>query len=113
MKFVSEEAFTDAVIDLAKMSGWLVHHDRGRMKAHIQGHAGFPDLVLVHPYRDAFSRPFRGRVIFAELKMPAKNLEEHQHEWIRALCMAQPLDVEVWRPDDWDKIVETLTGRRP
>lgn len=111
MKFASEEAFTNAVIDLARMAGWLVHHDRGRMKAHIQGNAGFPDLVMVHPYRGI--RPFLGRMIFAELKMPTKNLEADQYAWFRALSMAQPLDVEVWRPDDWDKIVETLTGRRP
>jgi hypothetical protein len=101
VKFRNERAFTDAIVDLAKMSGWLVHHDRGDMRQRIQGHAGFPDLVLVKPgtYRT---------VIFAELKMSNGKVTTDQYKWIYALggwCC-------VWRPVDWDRIVKTLTGQK-
>lgn len=106
MKFRNEEAFTNAVIDLARMSGWLVHHDRGAMLKHIQGDVGFPDLVLLHEKRS--------RLLFAELKAPKGELSEAQVEWINGLHLAAfDSYPRIWRPANWDEIVETLTGRRP
>jgi hypothetical protein len=95
VKFRNEQAFTDAVIDLATMYGWFVHHDRGRMKSHIQGHVGFPDLVLVR----------RGQILFRELKMPNGKTTPEQEGWLNQLAG------KVWRPADWDKIIDTLAGR--
>jgi len=52
---MKESYFQSQVIMLAKLHGWLVMHTRaveirpGVWKTPLQGHAGFPDLVLVHP----------------------------------------------------------------
>lgn len=95
MKFKNERAFTDAVIDLAKMGGWLVHHDRERQK--VQGHAGFPDLCLAR----------HGQVIFAELKIPGGRISNEQLAWGKHLGERFFL----WYPSDWDQITKTLVGK--
>ena len=51
MNFRNEQAFTDAVVDLAKMSGWMVMHMRGNTHRLIQGMAGYPDLTLARRAR--------------------------------------------------------------
>ena len=91
MKFASERHFTDAVVDLAKMTGRLVHHDR--MKQNVQGHPGFVDLVIAG----------RGRVLFWELKMPKGKLTQEQMNWLSRLPGARIL-----YPSDWEWIVEEL-----
>jgi len=119
----SEQELLDATIELAIHCRWAVHHDRparrsgGKWATAIQGHAGFPDLVLVR----------QGLVLFRELKGYSKTgrlgkLSPEQRDWARQL--AQPTDSDpawrgvgaplfaVWTPDDWDTlIVPTLTSR--
>lgn len=94
MKFANELAFTAAVIDLAKMGGWIVHHDREKQK--VQGHAGFPDLCMAR----------RGQTIFVELKMPRGIVSEEQLVWARNIGG----QFFLWHPDDWDEIVRELIG---
>lgn len=94
MKFRSEQAFTDAVIDLFKLYGWRVYHNRGDMRRRVQGHSGFPDLVLAR----------RGVVLFRELKMPRGHFQPGQQTWLAAL------DGKTWWPADWDEIVKTAIG---
>lgn len=131
----TEQELLDATIDLATHCRWSVHHDRparrsgARWATAIQGHAGFPDLVLAR----------RGVVLFRELKGYGKNgrigrLSSEQRDWARQLDVAgtswtglydlplidspnvpgghmMPL-FAVWTPDDWDPvIVPTLTTR--
>lgn len=117
MNFRNEEAFTDAVVDVARMAGWLVHHDRGKMLQHIQGDPGFPDLVLLDR---------RGqRLIFAELKMKSGVVSREQAEWMKRLSQLttprlekdevqyrREVEVHLWHPADWYDIVEILTHRR-
>jgi len=61
---MTEREFQQAVVQLARLMGWRVHHtrpaltQRGRWLTPIQGDAGFPDLVLCRP----------PRLILAELK---------------------------------------------
>ena len=96
---ISEAAFQDKVIRLAKGAGWMVYHTYDSRRSE----AGFPDLVLAH--RD------RG-VIFAELKSASGKLTPAQQDWQRGLSDALPgpsdywgskmLEVLVWRPADWD-----------
>ena len=99
---VSERDFQNTVIELAKLNGWLVHAERHAMKKDgswitpIQGDAGFVDLVLV-----------RDRVIFAELKSEKGKVSDAQWGWIDALRMVGK-EVYIWRPSDWDEIVEIL-----
>ena len=50
---MTEAEFKNVVISIAKRYGWLIHHDlpaqnaRGKWATHIQGDAGFPDLLMV------------------------------------------------------------------
>ncbi len=99
MIFRSERQFTGAVVDLAKMNGWLVHHDR--MRQNVQGTAGFPDLVMVR----------NGRAILAELKMPKGKLTPEQALWLVEVRRVEGLWCELWYPGDWDSIVEVLSAR--
>lgn len=47
------------------------------------------------------------RLLFAELKSERGRLSAAQREWREALGMAG-VRVRVWRPSDWDEIVEVL-----
>ena len=99
---LSERAFLDQVIDLARHCGWLVHHQRPARTAQgwrsaIQGHKGFPDLVLVRP----------PHLIFAELKAGKGKATLEQEDWLDCLRTAGAWAV-VWRPEDWDTIERTL-----
>ena len=82
---MKESYFQSQVIMLAKLHGWLVMHTRaveirpGVWKTPLQGHAGFPDLVLVHPDRG---------LIFAELKSDKGKLSAMQIVWSEALTIA-------------------------
>jgi hypothetical protein len=100
------------VIDLFRMNGWWVHHDRGEMRKHIQGDVGFPDIFAVHRRRKC--------AVAAELKMPKGVTSDWQKGWIEILSFLGPhlgteqervIDVHLWRPDDWDTIVHVATGR--
>lgn len=93
---MNETELQDAVIELARLLGYLVAHfrpaktDQGwRTPVQADG-KGFPDLVLVG----------RGRVIYAELKNDVRKLEPEQRVWLDALhvCGAE---VYVWRPTDY------------
>ena len=102
----SERDFQRAVIELARLCGWRVHHTRpalnrrGEWRTPIQGDAGFPDLVLA---RD-------GRVIFAELKRRGGKPTAAQQAWLDTLARCGSVEVYLWTPDDWNRIVEILRG---
>jgi hypothetical protein len=105
LKFRNEQAFLDAVVDLAKMSGWMVMHMRGNTHRLIQGMAGYPDLTLARRARLGGDFP-----VFEwwELKMPRGCLTDAQAQWGRILH-------PYWfcfRPDDWDGIRERLLRQR-
>jgi len=104
---INEAALQNAVIELAKLYGWKVHHTRpaqmpsGRWATPIQGHAGFPDLVLVRP----------PDTIFVELKSAIGKTSDKQDEWIAAL-QAAGQEVHVWRPRDSTTIKQRLQHER-
>jgi hypothetical protein len=81
-----------------------VHHTRpalnrrGEWRTPIQGDAGFPDIVLA---RD-------GRIIFAELKRTGGRPTPQQQMWLETLAQCDGVEVYVWNPNDWDRIVEIL-----
>lgn len=101
---MTEREFQDQVIALATLLGWKCHHVRagmtrnGRYMTHVQGHVGFPDLVLAHPKRG---------VIFAELKSENGRVDDAQKAWHVVLSEAQT-EVHVWRPKDWPVIQARL-----
>jgi hypothetical protein len=110
LKGPTEAEFQRQVIQLAQLRGWLVHHTRparvmvrGRetYRTPIQGHAGFPDLVLAR----------RGRVLYVELKSGRGVLSEDQIRWREAMMGTQPQEFagwHIWRPDDWALIERVL-----
>ena len=100
----AETPFRRRVIQYAKLRGWLVHHCRpglyrsGRWATHIEGDAGFPDLVL--------SR--LSRLVFAELKGSYDKPTASQALWLSTLEISGKVEVYVWKPDDEEKVWQIL-----
>ncbi len=110
---ISEADWQAQVIDLAKLFGWMHHHDRpapdprqqGQWRTVIDGDKGYPDLTLARA----------GRVILAELKSEKGRVSKEQMAWLLALGYGATLDpkdgapeVYVWRPSDRREVEETL-----
>jgi hypothetical protein len=94
---MSERELLDAVVDAARLLGWRVMHQRpGRTldgwRTAIQGHPGFPDLVLLRP----------PRLIFAELKTKRGRVHFDQATWLNGLDVVPGVEQYVWRPIDWE-----------
>ena len=83
----SESAFQAAVVDLALLRGWLVHHDHDSRRN--PGTPGFPDLFLLHPRT--------GEVLVAELKTHKGRVSQQQQRYIDAFAAAG-IVVHIWRP---------------
>jgi hypothetical protein len=94
---VSEKNFQQQVLQLARLSGWMVYHTFDSRRST----AGFPDLCLVRV----------PRVIFAELKSAAGKIRPEQKAWLGALKSCPGVEVFVWRPGDWPEIEKTLYER--
>ncbi len=102
---VSEADWERTLVQLARLNGWKVAGFRTAQvgkswQTPVRHDAkGWPDLVLV-----------RDRVMFVELKTDTGRLSKEQDAWIRMLEEAGQ-EVYVWRPSDWDAVVEVLRGR--
>jgi hypothetical protein len=110
---LSEAQFSGLVVEVARLGGWELrfHTFNSKRSAH-----GFPDWVFLK------SNP--PRLLFVELKREGGKLSPKQIAWLDALndivdaldevllARFRYVDVRVWRPSDWDEIVETLTGRK-
>jgi VRR-NUC domain len=105
---VTESELQAAIIDVARVGGWLVNHQRpaqtrsGRWITATQGDTGFPDLVLVHDRRRL--------VVFAELKAQRGRPSPFQQVWLHALdeIGSDQVRAYLWRPGDWPEIVALL-----
>ena len=103
---MTEREFQQAVVQLARLMGWRVHHarpaltQRGRWLTPIQGDAGFPDLVQCRP----------PRLIVAELKRAGGKPTAEQQAWLDALHACAGVECYLWTPADWDAVARTLTG---
>ena len=84
---VAERDLSQAVVDMAMWMRWKVYRTWNSQHSP----AGYPDLTMT---RD-------GRLIFAELKRPAKNPTTEQEEWLTAFRKVPGAEVYVWRPSDW------------
>lgn len=119
-KAVSEAQFQQVVVAYARSCGWLVHHTRpaqnskGQWSTPIQGHPGFPDLVLA---RD-------GELLLLELKSEKGRLSRAQKPWLEALKQVEAetihhhdpqnsdyrtVLVDVVRPSDWPALADLLS----
>jgi hypothetical protein len=99
------------VVEAARIGGWMIYHNRpaqngnGRWRTALQGHQGFPDLVLVHD---------RARLLwFVELKRRPNKLAPDQETW-RDVLLAAGADYRVvWVPEELDEFCQTLVSKRP
>jgi hypothetical protein len=102
----TESSFQSAIVDLAIVHGWHIHHALpaqirpGIWRTHVMGNTGFPDLVLAHKDRG---------VIFAELKTIRGRVTNGQKSWLDTLKDGGA-EVYVWRPEDWSYIKQRLAG---
>lgn len=104
---MSERDLQDLIIEIAQLNGWLLVHFRaartkdGSYVTAIQGHAGFPDLVLV-----------RGeRLLFAELKSKRGRVDQDQRNWLDRLAITERVEVYLWRPAHLEAIKQILSRR--
>lgn len=101
---IPEREFLRVVVDAARLWGWRVHHTRpalargGRWLTPIQGDAGLPDLILLRP----------PRCIVAELKVGRNKPTPEQQAWLSDFAQIPSIEVYVWRPSDWEHIVDLL-----
>jgi hypothetical protein len=104
---ITEAEFKNVVISIAKRYGWLIHHDlpaqnsRGKWATHIQGDAGFPDLLMVHPVS--------GKILAVELKAEKGKLSPLQKRWLMAFDVSATFN-SVWKPSDMEYILYTLSN---
>lgn len=96
---INETQWEAQVRHLAKIYHWTYYHTwLSKYSA-----AGFPDCVLVSAERH--------RIIFAELKSETGQLSPEQYEWLTELTEAGCKEVYLWRPSDFDKIAQILSGK--
>lgn len=92
---LTEKQFSQVIVDLARLRGWLVHRTPTWRATGTD--PGFPDLVLA-----------RGRrLIFAELKSQKGKLTVEQEAWRQALDWGDQ-GVYCWKPSDFDQITKIL-----
>mgnify|MGYP001591172335 CR=1 FL=1 len=94
---LSEKAFQNQVIDLAKAFGWLTYHTWSS----IHSAKGWPDIALCKG----------GRLILAELKSEERELTPDQQMWLDELSHVQGIEVYLWRPSNLESISVILQGK--
>ena len=102
----TEAQFQQAVEELATLHGWRWMHinrsfTKGYWRTQTRGNLGngWPDLVMVKG----------GRLLFVELKAAKGKISGIQSEVLAVLGSIPCAEVQVWRPDDWEMILERLT----
>jgi hypothetical protein len=72
---MTEDELLTAITEAATYLGWRWVHYRRSDLAQMQGHSGFPDVVLARA----------NRVLFLELKSRTGKLRPDQHAWAEAI----------------------------
>lgn len=90
---LTETQFQTTILELARSRCWVDYHTLDSRGS--QG--GWPDLVLIRP----------PQLLFVELKAPKGRVSALQQFWLDGLGVAG-VDARLWRPADWDEIVDVL-----
>jgi hypothetical protein len=104
-----ERSFEATVVEVARLAGWKCVHFRAARTARgwkvpvAYDGQGWPDLILVR----------RPRLLVCELKTETGRLKPEQADWLAVLRLLPQVEVYVWKPSNWDELVETLTGQAP
>jgi hypothetical protein len=90
------------IIDYGLLRGWRIHHDRPAMtfkgyRTAVQGHKGFPDILLVKP----------PRILVIECKSTSEKVSPEQYDWISDFKDCG-ITTMIARPCDWDNIQKEL-----
>ena len=91
---LTEKAFMDSIVQLARQTGWLVYHTHDSRRSE----PGFPDLVMTKVKR----------LVIAEIKTEKGKTSPAQDQWLSTLRTARGVKVKLWRPSDWPEIERTL-----
>lgn len=94
MADLTEREWTRQVQDLAALYRWKTFHPW----LSIRSERGWPDLALVRP----------PRLVLAELKTDKGKTTPSQDEWLALLGACPGIEVHVWRPSDFNAVVEVL-----
>ncbi len=94
---MTEKDWQEQVVKLATLLRWHHFHPHDSRRSV----AGWPDLVLVRP----------PELVIAELKTDRGRLRPEQRDWLAWLA-ACGIETYVWRPRDWDAVVDRLTAVR-
>lgn len=120
MVLYSEAKWQREVMGALRRFGWRPYHAWNSQ--HSAG--GFPDICAIRVERRVYTRV---RLLFAELKREDGKTTPEQEAWLadlgeaaraaydmadewRAELLPAPISVEVhvWRPSDWDKVLAVL-----
>ena len=104
-QLLKEKDFQQQVIQVARLTGWLVFHDYDSRR----NARGLPDTILTRPGREGSP----GRLLFCELKSQRGKLRPEQEEWLATLATVLGVEVYVWRPSNFDTIVDILQSSEP
>lgn len=102
----TEQQCQATIVAAAKTLGWRVHAERPAQggkgwRTPIQGHRGFPDLVLARA----------GELLVVELKRKPNKVEPDQQVWLDELAHAG-IDVRVvWVPEGMQSLLQRLAER--
>jgi VRR-NUC domain len=91
---VTEAQFLRQVLELARIFRWRAYHPQLSKWSE----RGWPDVALVRP----------PRVVLAELKSERGKVTPQQQEWLDDLSRCPGVESFVWRPADFEAIVEIL-----
>ena len=99
----SEKDFSKQVEDLLNLFGWQWCHFRPARTEHgwrtaLSGHQGFPDYIAVKS----------SRLLVFELKSEKGKVIPQQEGWLEVFRATGMVEVYLWRPSDFEKIVECL-----
>lgn len=100
---MTEDELLEGVTDALTLGGWLWTHTRRSDLAVIQGTAGVPDLLAVHPDRRRF--------MALELKGEHGDPTRDQTRWLQSLALAG-IDTRLVYPDEYDALIVELVGDR-
>lgn len=87
------------VVALAVGAGWESYHTHDSRRSD----EGYPDLTLVRP----------PRVAFVETKREGEDPTPDQDRWLGKLARCPGVEVYLWRPSQWEEVIEVLTKRNP
>jgi hypothetical protein len=91
---IAEKDFQRQVLDIAKLYRWHAYHPMLSKWSE----RGWPDLAMVRP----------PRIVFAELKVEAGRVTEHQARWLALLAACPGVETYLWRPSDLERIAAVL-----